>query len=147
VRFPEKNLSIVALSNDEHINIFQTGLTIAGYYLKNDLKARASVETLAPANEKKGAPAEINNDLRDFEGEFYSDELSAAFSIRASNGKLIISQTRLSDVELIANGRDKFSGRLEFPVEVEFLRSGNGSVTGFKISNFGAKNVKFEKVK
>jgi CubicO group peptidase (beta-lactamase class C family) len=147
VRFPEKNLSIVALSNDEHINIFQTGLTIAGYYLKNDLKARASVETPAPANEKKGAPAEINNDLRDFEGEFYSDELSAAFSIRASNEKLIISQTRLSDVELIANGRDKFSGRLEFPVEVEFLRSGNGSVTGFKISNFGAKNVKFEKVK
>jgi len=41
--------------------------------------------------------------------------------------------------------KDKFSGRIEFPVEIEFVRDKNEAVTGFKISNFGAKNVKFDK--
>jgi hypothetical protein len=53
----------------------------------------------------------------------------------------------LSDAELTETGKDKFAGNIEFAVEVEFLRDKDNAVTGFKISNFGAKNVRFDKVK
>ncbi len=56
-----------------------------------------------------------------------------------------MSHIRVSDIELIESGKDRFSGRIEFPVEIEFLRDKNKAVNGFKISNFGAKNVRFDK--
>ena len=147
LRFPEKKLSIIALSNDEHIKIFQTSFTIAGFYLKNDLKEMPNLTTANLASEKDPPIKESNNNLKDFEGRFYSEELNTDYTAKARNGKLVLSHTRLSDAELTETGKDKFAGNIEFAVEVEFLRNKDYAVTGFKISNFGAKNVRFDKVK
>jgi CubicO group peptidase (beta-lactamase class C family) len=147
LRFPEKKLSIIALSNDEHINIFQTSFTIAGFYLKNDLKEMPTVNAANPAGEKDVPVKESNNDLKDFEGRFYSAELNTDYTAKTRNGRLVLSHTRLRDAELTEIGKDKFAGNIEFAVEVEFLRDKDNAVTGFKISNFGAKNVRFDKVK
>lgn len=86
-------------------------------------------------------------DLKDFEGKFYSEELDTAYNAKIVNGKLLFSHIRHGDIELTDAGKDKFSGRIGFPVEIEFLRAGNGLITVFNVSNFGAKNVKFDKVK
>jgi CubicO group peptidase (beta-lactamase class C family) len=147
LRFPEKKLSIIALSNDEHIKIFQTAFTIANFYLKNDLKEIPTVNAANNASEKDKPVKESNINLKDFEGKFYSEELNTDYTAKARNGKLVLSHTRLSDVELTETGKDKFAGNIEFTVEVEFLRDKNNAITGFKISNFGAKNVRFDKVK
>jgi CubicO group peptidase (beta-lactamase class C family) len=147
LRFPEKKLSIIALSNDEHINIFQTSFTIANFYLKNDLKEMPNVNPVNPASKKEQPVKESNTNLKDFEGKFYSEELNTDYTAKARNGKLVLSHTRLSDAELTETGKDKFAGNIEFAVEVEFLRDKDNAVTGFKISNFGAKNVRFDKVK
>ena len=145
LRFPSKKLSIIALSNDEHINIFQTAFNIANLYLKNDLKPKQN--PVNSASEKAQPAKEPNNNLKDFEGVFYSAELNTDYTARTQNGKLILSHTRLSDVTLTETGKDKFTGKIEFAVEIEFTRDKNNTVIGFKISNFGAKNVRFEKVK
>ena len=147
LRFPEKKLSIIALSNDEHINIFQTSFTIAGFYLKNDLKEMPNVNPVNPASKKDQPIKESNVNLKDFEGKFYSEELNTDYTAKARNGKLVLSHTRLSDAVLTETGKDKFAGNIEFAVEVEFLRDKDNALTGFKISNFGAKNVRFDKVK
>ena len=147
LRFPEKKLSIIALSNDEHINIFQTSFTIAGFYLKNDLKEMPNVNPVNPASKKDQPVKESNTNLKDFEGRFYSEELNTEYTAKTRNGKLVLSHTRLSDAGLTETGKDKFAGNIEFAVEVEFLRDKDNAVTGFKISNFGAKNVRFDKVK
>lgn len=147
LRFPEKKLSIIALSNDEHINVFQTAFTIANFYLKNDLKEMPKVNPVNPAIEKDKPVKESNVNLKDFEGRFYSEELSTDYRAKARNGKLVLTHTRLSDVELTETGKDKFAGNIEFAVEVAFVRNKDNAVTGFKISNFGAKNVRFDKVK
>ncbi|MGI9034978.1 MAG: hypothetical protein ACR2GD_02950, partial [Pyrinomonadaceae bacterium] len=86
-------------------------------------------------------------DLKDFEGKFYNEELDTAYTAQVLNGKPFLSHIRHGDIELTDAGKDKFTGRIGFPVEIEFLRDGNGLITGFKASNFGAKNVKFNKVK
>lgn len=147
LRFPEKKLSIIALSNDEHINAFQTAFTIANLYLKNDLKEMPNPNSATTPNEKKEALKESNADLKVFEGKFYSEELGTEYSAKVRNGKLVLSHTRLSDIELTETGKDKFGGNIDFAVEIEFLRDKDNAIAGFRISNFGAKNVKFDKVK
>ena len=143
-RFPDKRLAVVALSNDEHYQNFNTSIKIAEFYLKDDMKPIPVNNTPAASNK----PVEkANADLKDFEGRFYNEELDAAYSVKNLNGKLLFSHFRLGDIELTEAGKDKFSARIGFPAEIEFVRGGNGAVNGFLISNFGAKNVKFDKVK
>jgi CubicO group peptidase (beta-lactamase class C family) len=143
-RFPDKRLAVLALSNDEHYQNFNTSIKIAEFYLKDDLKPVKITDTSAAPNKTFQKP---NADLKDFEGRFYNDELETAYAAKFAGGKLILSHTRHGDIELTDAGKDKFSGKIGFPVEIEFLRNENGSVTGFKVSNFGAKNVEFDKIK
>lgn len=139
-RFPDKRLAVIALSNDEHYQNFNTSIKIAEFYLKDDLKPNPVTNTPAAPNKTAQKP---NADLKDFEGRFYNEELDTAYNAKVVNGKLFLSHLRHGDIELTDAGKDKFSGRIEFPVEIEFIRGENGAVTGFRISNFGAKNVKF----
>lgn len=141
-RFPDQRLAVIALSNDEQYQNFNTSIKIAEFYLKDDLKPNPTTNAPAAPNKIVQKP---NANLKDFAGRFYNEELDAAYNARIVNGKLMLSHIRHGDIELIDAGKDKFSGRIEFPVEVEFVRGGNEAVTGFKISNFGAKNVKFNK--
>jgi len=144
-RFPDKRLAVIALSNDEHYQNFNTSIKIAEFYLKDDLKPNPVTSTAAAVPNK---PVEKpDNNLKDFEGKFYNDELETYYSAKSAGGKLILSHTRHGYIELTETGKGKFSGRIEFPSEIEFFRDQNGVVTGFKVSNFGAKNVKFDKVK
>ncbi len=141
-RFPDKRLAVVALSNDEHYSNFDTSIKIAEMYLKDDLKP---MPVASPATAPPRPATEPNTNLKDFEGRFYNEELDTAYNARVVNGKLLLSHIRHGEIELADAGKDKFSGRIEFPVQIEFVRTTNGAVTGFRISNFGAKNVKFDK--
>lgn len=144
-RFPDQHFAVVLLSNDEHFAQLNNAEAIIELYLKDVLKPKPNVNPPA-ANTKK--PVEKSNaDLKDFEGRFYNEELDAAYTAKVLNGKPFLSHIRHGDIELTDAGKDKFTGRIEFPVEIEFLRDGNGLITGFKVSNFGAKNVKFNKLK
>jgi hypothetical protein len=107
----------------------------------------SNVTPVNPASEKGKPVKEKNINLKDFEGRFYSEELNTDYSAKARNGKLVLTHTRLSDVELTETGKDKFAGNIEFAFEIEFVRNKDNAVTGFKVSNFGAKNVRFDKVK
>lgn len=142
-RFPDQRFAVVLLSNDEHFAQLNNAEAIIELYLKDVLKPKPVVNSPA-ANQNK--PSEKpNNNLKDFEGRFYNDELETFYAAKVLNGKLILAHLRHGDIELTETGKDKFSGRIGFPVEIEFVRDTNGAVTGFRISNFGAKNVKFEK--
>jgi CubicO group peptidase (beta-lactamase class C family) len=145
LRFPGKRLSIIALSNDEHSNIFQTGMTIAGFYLKDDLRPRPATAPRATAAVERRVDIPVLS-LKDYEGEFFNDELSATYTVKREGDTLVVSHVRFR-TELTAQGKDTFSGRIEFPVDIAFSRDASQVVSGFTISNFGAKNVRFVKVK
>lgn len=142
-RFPEHNLSIIALSNDEHYDILGTGLKIVEFYLKDQF-------TEAPTINAPPSPININKTekytatLKDFIGYYYSDELATGYSVDLQNDKLIMTHSRLSDIELTRIGDSKFTGINSFKFEMEFVRKGR-NIIGFRISNFGAKNVRFFK--
>ncbi|MDQ3798330.1 MAG: beta-lactamase family protein [Acidobacteriota bacterium] len=142
-RFPDRRFAVVLLSNDEHFAQLNNAEAIIGLYLKDDLEPARTVNS--PAAGQAKTVGKSNADLKDFEGRFYNDELETVYTAKTANGKLILTHIRHGDIELSEIGKDKFSGRIEFPLEVEFVRGGNGVVTEFRISNFGAKNVKFDK--
>ncbi|MCD9186580.1 MAG: beta-lactamase family protein [Pyrinomonadaceae bacterium] len=142
-RFPEQRVAVIVLSNDEHFEQVKNVTEIADLYLKN-LKPDLN-STSAPATNK--TPESSNADLKNYEGRFYNDELETVYTAKIVEGKLILFHIRHGEIALNDAGNDKFTGRIGFPVEIEFIRNENGQVTGFKISNFGAKNVRFEKMK
>lgn len=143
-RFPDQRFAVVLLSNDEHFEQLKNAETIIELYLKDDLQPKPPVTTSVAPNPK---PVEKNINLRDFEGRFYSDEVEAAYVAKVGGGKLFFSHIRHGEIELTETGKDKFSARFGYPFTIEFDRDASGTVTRFRISNFGAKNVKFNKKK
>lgn len=140
-RFPESDLSIITLSNDEHYDILKSGFDIADLYLKEELKEIKSTENSSSQNSDYKID-QYSTNLQDFEGEYYSDELTTSYSIKVQEGKLVMSHKRLSDMELSQIGEQNFSGINHFWFDMEFIRD-EQEVVGFVISNFGAKRVKF----
>ena len=145
-RFPDKHLSVIVLSNDDSFRSLKSGLDIAELYLKDDLKKK-NVAKATVQNEKAKPSDNLNTNLKDFEGTFYCNEITATYDLKIENGKLIISHKRLSDTPLTLIDKDTFSGKIEFAVEIAFIRDNSKSITGFKVSNFGVDNLKFDKVK
>jgi len=149
-RFPNEHLAIIALSNDEHNEKLNARWQIADFYIKDKLKAEKPSATAAGQSQSIAQTTEAYpNNLKDFEGEYYSDELSTSYTFSARGDTLIMSHLKLDDIELKRTGGNKFSGSgpETFAFEMEFLQNENQAVTGFSISNFGAKNLKFSKVK
>jgi len=147
-RFPKEHLAIITLSNDEHYEIFKRGLEIAGFYLKDDLepKKEIPVSPSATANNNK---AIYTTSLKDYEGDYYSDELSTGYRFKAAGNRLIISHFRLPDIELHRTGENKFSGSGEqtFAFELTFLRDKKGRTNAFEISNYGVMKLRFERIR
>jgi len=150
LRFPSEKFSVMLLGNDASFNSFQTGLTIAEFYLKKKLKTKKSAVNRAanparPINKNNAAKSKVA--LSEYVGRYKNDELLTEYSLVVKNGQLTMTHLRLDDAELKSVGKDKFTGNIWFGVELEFERRQNGKVEGFRISNFGATNLVFRKVK
>jgi CubicO group peptidase (beta-lactamase class C family) len=147
-RFPDQHFAVIALSNDEHNENLRARWQIADFYIKQSLReeARPNAPSLPTASVSR--PASYASNIRDFEGDYYSDELSTRYTFRVQENALVMTHTRLSDLELQRTGENGFSGSgaQTFAFTMEFLRGADGAVTGFVLSNFGVKNLAFAKL-
>lgn len=145
-RFQDNKLSIILLSNDENFVAYKAGMDIAEFYLSDKFKNRAPITEPEKKTEEKPKYISTAN-LQDFEGKFQNNDLSSLFIAKVINGKLTLTHNRLSDVVLTEIQKDKFTGIISFSVEVNFQRNKNNEITELNITNFGATNVKFIKIK
>ena len=145
-RFQDNKLSIILLSNDENFVSYKAGMDIAEFYLSNKFKKRTPITEPEMKAEEKSKYISTTN-LKDFEGQFQNTDLSSLFIIKVINGKLTMTHNRLSDVILNEVEKDKFTGAITFSVEVSFQRNKKNEIVGLSITNFGATNVKFIKLK
>lgn len=144
-RFPDQKFAVVLLSNDEHFPQLASAEAIIEMGIGHLMEPKsAETPTTSPM---PAAAVKYSNTLNDFTGRFYNDELEAFYTSTIVGGKVTFDHIRLGRIALTETGKDKFSGRIGFPVEIEFVRNAAKEVTGFRVSNFGAKNVKFEKVR
>ena len=148
-RFPDQRFAIIALSNDEHNESLNARWQMADFYLQDHLKEEEQkTNVTAPVKAPAKPNAAYRSNVKEFEGEYYNDDLSTSYTLKVQGTVLIMTHLRVSDIELTRVGEDKFtgSGPLTFPFEMEFLRN-ETAVTGFSISNFGVKNLRFIKLK
>ena len=147
-RFPSERLAIIALSNDEHNERLNARWQIANFYIKDKLNQKISSPAL-PTQAIATTPIKYPDNLKEYAGEYYSDELSTSYRFVVRGDALIMTHLKLNDIELKRVDKDKFSGSgpETFAFEMTFLKDEKSVVNGFTISNFGVKDLKFEKVK
>ena len=100
-----------------------------------------------PATRLEGeAPEEwapTEEDLADYTGRFYSEELETFYTLSVEEGELVMHQRRLGEVTLEPGEEENFTGgNLTFAFE----RDRNGEVIGFYVSNGRTRDVRFGRV-
>ncbi len=82
-------------------------------------------------------------DLANFTGRFYSEELETFYDFVVEEGELVMRQRRLGRVPLSPGEEDSFSGG---GFSFAFERDRNGEVIGFYLSNVRTRDVRFGRV-
>ena len=100
---------------------------------------------LHPGTRVPGAEeADDPEDLADFAGRYFSDEIETFYDIVAEDGELVMKQRRLDDATLEPGQPDTFSGG---GFTFRFERDRNGQVIGFYLSNGRTRDVRFGRVR
>src|SRR5690606_37651312 len=114
---------------------------------KNDEKAimTVSIGGNDPSYFVAYEPANYTTEqLKQFEGTYYSEELSTFYDFIVKNGKLTAVHPRLSDIEFTPIMADVFSGNRFFMGLVQFERN-TKKITALKVSSGRVRNLRFEK--
>ncbi len=141
-RYPDQNVAIIALSNDENFETSKLGFEIAGLVLGSQMTEIFLKPDKDNANE---IVKSFESSLLDFEGEYYSDELTTSYTLKEKEGRLVLSHRKLSDALLSRDEEDTFSGNTVVPFTIKFLRNESDTVSAFLMSSGGANNVRFER--
>jgi hypothetical protein len=83
------------------------------------------------------------DELQEFTGTYYCQELDARYSVILRDKKLVITHMRLSDVSLTPESRDHFNTDSRSYPMVEFIRDKQQKVSGFKMMGF---EIMFNKI-
>ncbi len=105
------------------------------YTSENDIEEGKRIEPFDPSSVK----------LSDFEGRFYSDELSTAYEFEVKDRTLVAIHSRHSDINFNPIKPDFFSGDAWFFGQAEFIRNEKGEITEMKASSGRTKNVLFHR--
>ena len=83
-------------------------------------------------------------DLADFAGRFFSEEIETFYTFAVEDGELVMRQRRIGRVPLEPGEEDEFSGG---GFSFVFERDRNGEVIGFYLSNVRSRDVRFGRVR
>ena len=146
IRFPDQKFGVVILCNLDTFNPLHLAQKVADIYLADAL---ASIETsesekaAAPAKDIKSEPL-TPEQLIEFEGDYYTEELDTTYTIRVHEDQLVAQHIRHDDI-LLTYADGHFLGNTWFFPEIHFTRDDTGRVTGFKLTGGRVKHLHFEK--
>lgn len=146
-RFPDQQFSVMVFSNDASCNPGSLALKVADICLKNEIIPDPGVEQKAGSASTTEIPSDkslVNPD--EYTGRFYSEELSTEYVFVVENDVLVATHPRLSDIRLTPEKVDSFTGDKWFFGLAEFVRDGNQSIIGCRVSAGRVRNVWFMKV-
>jgi CubicO group peptidase (beta-lactamase class C family) len=145
VRFPEQKFSVACLCNLGNANPSRMAMQVADLYLADQFKPGASkpaAQSSGPA--KLAEPITLTAEqLAEFIGSFYSEELETTYNMVVENGRLVTIDRNGTKRPLIARPTDLFT--LVQGVQFEFTRDAQRKVTGFGVNAGRIRNVRFVK--
>lgn len=147
--FPEQTFGIAVLTNFYSLNPSAVGRKIEKIFLAELLPP---TETEKPKRESTPGRTTPNSQpvfslteqqLKEYTGKFYSEELDTTYHVIIRNGKLFLTHIRNDDVLLTPAGKDIFSGSAWWLKSVFFTRDKSGRISGYKFSSSRAQLVYF----
>lgn len=142
-RLPKEDFSIIMLSNDNDFQTNATALAIIDSYFKTEKEIDKKDITHITTTEVESPKTQVN--LKKYVGEYYNKEIDSTFKIKIKNDKLFLSHKRLLDSELVVNSKEEFTTTINFPSSINFEKNNTDTVIAMKISNFGVKDLYFER--
>ena len=86
------------------------------------------------------------DELREYEGPYYSPELDVVYRFEVEDGELKANPPRQPAVELFPLDRDRFGSSSWGLNTVEFIRDDDGEIDGFRASGGRVRNLRFHRV-
>lgn len=93
------------------------------------------------------AASYTENELAEFSGTFYSEELNSSFVLDANNGIITANNIRVGPVILKPIKSDLFSGNKNFMSGIQFNRASNNEIIGFQVVVDEVRNLEFKKMR
>ncbi|MCY3739455.1 MAG: serine hydrolase [Candidatus Poribacteria bacterium] len=145
IRFPDQKFGVVILCNLDTFNPLRLAEKVADLYLLDVLAPveASEREKAAPAEDIKSEPP-TPEQLTEFEGDYYTEELDTTYSIRVHGNQLIAQHIRHDDI-LLTYTDGHFLGNTWFFPEIRFTRDDTELVTGFRLTGGRVRNLYFEK--
>lgn len=84
-------------------------------------------------------------ELKEFVGNYYSDELDCFYRIQIESGTLILHRTRLNDIQLKPFKTNVFLADLWYLKEIKFVRDKYNKINGLKVSGERVNELFFTK--
>ena len=146
MRFPDQKFGVVILCNLDTFNPLRLAEKVAALYLADALAPEETSEpekTVEPVEDTKSEPL-TPEQLAEFEGDYYTEELDTTYSIRVDGNQLVALHIRHDDI-LLTYTDGHFHGDSWFFPEVRFIQDDIGHVTGFRLTGNRVRNLHFEK--
>ncbi len=83
--------------------------------------------------------------LKEYIGDYYSEELGTTYTLVVDQGKLIAQHRRNEDSVLSPTVIDEFAGSNWYFGKVQFTRAKNKRISGFRLSGSRVRNLRFDK--
>jgi CubicO group peptidase (beta-lactamase class C family) len=139
IRFPEQRFTVICLCNTAAANAEELARQVADIYLADQLKPAEVKPNSTPASPSPPQPPALTAEqLAEYTGAYYSEELDTTYRIFIEGGNLIVKiRNRRS---LSAQGRDEFRWQ---DLSLSFTRNDQRQITGFTASRPRANGVQF----
>lgn len=142
--YPACGLSIAWLANTSAFDGANGTAELRNLLLPDKSPQRVVQKTskVTPTAKQPETPRQIN--LKEYVGDYYSDEVEARLSISLENGRLVMHRHLNAAYTTIPSGKDIF--KIEnSSVSVNFSREKNGKVSSLSFSSPRVRNVSFRK--
>lgn len=146
MRFPDQKFGVVILFNFHLSDPFGLAEKVADIYL-SDVLAPVEVsesDKAAASDEKAKSDPLMPEQLTEFEGDYYAEELDTTYTIGVRGNQLVAQHIRHDDI-LLTYADGHFRADAWFFPEIHFTRDDTGSVTGFNLTGYRIKNLYFGK--
>lgn len=151
IRFPDDDFAVIVLSNVSNIDAERMGFRIADVYLGHRMErafrplnwiraalagAATRARTVLADRPSESALGQLEpiEDLAQYSGEYYSEELDTTYNLIVEDGRLVAQHSRNAPVQLSAVTPDVYSGSEPFFRRLKFERDPARHVTAFLLT-------------
>jgi CubicO group peptidase (beta-lactamase class C family) len=140
IRFPEQRFTVICLCNVGAANPGALARQVADLYLADQIKPAEAGSNRAPAPGQPQPPTLTAEQMAEYTGAYYSEELDATYRIVLEDGKLSIKLRNASRGSLSSQAKDEF--RLS-GATFSFVRNDQRQITGFALNGGRSKGIQF----